>query len=498
MPTVPTAAELDAYRERVDRFVADLDQEYYDHFAGLKVDFDLESIYERYDDITTLEQAQRIGRAVDGSFRSTELWRFACENYLGGLTRRFEQEAAVTEAKLTAKVDVDEIPFRGLRPEMANSADRARRERLERARNELTEEHLNSILLASHRKEHEAARELGAETYHDLYVEKFDYRLDELAEQCRAFLDSTESLYEDAVDRLFRSRAGISLDEAQRWDTARVFRAPEWDDFFPADKMLPALEATLSDLGVDLKAQENVHIDAEEREHKTPRAFCAPIEVPGKVMLVIRPMGGCDDWRAFFHEAGHAEHFANTRAELSVEERRLGDSAVTEGWAMLMQHLTDDPVWLSRRLDFPRPEVFAAEGAANLLFFVRRYCAKLLYEIEFHQADDVTTMRPRYVELLSDALKIEPSPTDYLGDIDSSFYVTSYLRSWAFEAQLRAHLREEFGNAWFARREAGSLLQELWGEGQRWPAEDFLKDITGSTLEMEAVADRVRENLALV
>ena len=64
--------------------------------------------------------------------------------------------------------------------------------------------------------------------------------------------------------------------------------------------------------------------------------------------------------------------------------------------------------------------------------------------------------------------------------------------------QLRAHLREEFGNGWFARREAGSLLQELWGEGQRWPAEDFLRDITGATLELESVAERVREHLALV
>jgi hypothetical protein len=291
---------------------------------------------------------------------------------------------------------------------------------------------------------------------------------------------------------------GVGLAEAERWDVARVFRATEWDPFFPGDRMLPALEATLSDLGIDINAQENVHVDLEERPHKTPRAFCAPIEVPQKVMLVIQPMGGPDDWRALFHEAGHVEHFANTRAELSVEERRLGDSAVTEGWAMLMQHLTDDPAWLNRRLDVGRPEVFSAEGAANLLYFVRRYSAKLLYELEFHAAPDVTEMRPRYVELLSDALKIEPSAGDYLGDIDASYYVSSYLRSWAFEAQLRAHLREEFGNTWFARREAGSLLRELWGEGQRWPAEDFLKDITGATLEMESVADRVRESLALV
>ena len=55
--------------------------------------------------------------------------------------------------------------------------------------------------------------------------------------------------------------------------------------------MLPALEATLSDLGIDLRAQENVHLDLEERPRKTPRAFCAPIEVPGRVMLVIQPIG---------------------------------------------------------------------------------------------------------------------------------------------------------------------------------------------------------------
>jgi len=498
MPTAPTERDLDQYRERVDRFIADLDQEYYDHFAGLKDDLDLESIYGEYEDVTTLEQAQAIGAAVDGSFRSRELWRFACEGYLGALTRTYEQDAATTEAKLTATIDGEEVPFRMLRPTIANSADRAKRERVERVRNELTEEHLNPILLASHQTTHRAARDLGAPNYLELYTEKFGFRLAELAEQCRAFLDSTEALYEDAADRLFRARTGVGLAEAERWDVARVFRATEWDPFFPGDRMLPALEATLKDLGVDLYAQENVHLDVEQRPNKTPRAFCSPIEVPGRIMLVIQPIGGPDDWRGLFHEAGHTEHFAHTRAELTVEERRLGDNAVTEGWAMLLEHLVDDPVWLARRLDVGRPEQFSAEGAANLLYFVRRYCAKLLYELEFHAADDVTSLQPRYGEILGDALKINPSPTDYLGDIDGSFYVTSYLRSWAFEAQLRDHLREQFGNAWFAQREAGVLLKELWGEGQRWPAEDFLKDITGSTLELESVAERVRESLALV
>jgi hypothetical protein len=130
-----------------------------------------------------------------------------------------------------------------------------------------------------------------------------------------------------------------------------------------------------------------------------------------------------------------------------------------------------------------------------LLFFVRRYCAKLLYELEFHTADDLSGMPKRYVELLGDAVKFEPSPYNYLADMDAGFYVSSYLRSWAFESQLRDNLRERFGNDWFAKREAGSLLRELWAEGQKPTADELLKDVTGAEIQMSAVHDRIRENL---
>jgi hypothetical protein len=260
--------------------------------------------------------------------------------------------------------------------------------------------------------------------------------------------------------------------------------------------MLPALEATLDGFGIDLRSQPNVELDLEDRPNKDPRAFCSPIEVPGRVVLVLKPKGGPDDWRALFHEAGHTEHFAHTDASLSPEERRLGDNAVTEGWAMLLEYLTTEPAWLERQLDFPRPYEFAAEAAAQLLWIVRRYSAKLLYELEFHAAEDLTTMRPRYVELLTDATKVEPAASDFLGDIDDGFYASEYLRAWAFEAQLRAYLRERFGNSWFTRREAGSLLRELWAEGQKPTADELLREVTGEKLELAAVGDRIREALA--
>lgn len=496
MATPLSQRELDGLREDADRFIAELDEEAYLHFSGQKESYELAQIYERHEALTTLDTALNLGASVDGGRNVRELWKFACEGYLGSFVSEQEERAAEAETR-TVAVDGEEIAYRDLQPRIMNEPDRAARERLERARNAATEEHMNPLHLQRASVVHRETERLGAPTYTELY-RRFGFELDGLAEQCRAFLDSTERLWEEAGDRFFRSRIGLGLGEIERWDVARVFRGADWDRAFPADRMVPALEASLAGLGVDLRTQQNVSLDLEDRPNKTPRAFCVGIEIPERVILVIKPQGGPDDWRALFHEAGHTEHFANTSPSLTVEEKRLGDNAVTEGWAMLLEHLTIDPVWLERQLDFPRPYEYAAEGATQLLWIVRRYCAKLLYEIEFHATDDVTSMRPRYVELLSEALKVTPSDTEYLNDIDDGFYASQYLRAWAFEAQLRSYLRERFGNAWFSRREAGSLLRELWAEGQKPTADELLQDVTGETLALEAVGDRIRESLAAV
>jgi hypothetical protein len=495
MATAPAA--LDAYRAEADRFVAALDEEYYLHYAGLKDQFELAPIYERFSDLTTLEAARRTGAAAEeeDTTGARELWRFACEGYMGELTRAEAEQIANVEASLTADVDGERVNFRLLRPATANEPDRGRRERLEQARATLSDEHLNPHHVRIAELRREAGLALGAESYRDLY-RRFGFPLEALGEQCERFLADTEDLYVEAIDRLLRRRVGIPLEAASRWDVPRMFRAAEWDAGFPPAQMVPALEATLAGLGIDLRAQENVELDLEPRPKKTPRAFCAPIEVPGRIVLVIQPIGGPDDWHAFFHEAGHTEHYAHTSAELPVEARRLGDNAVTEGWAMLLELLVNDPRWLGRRLDFGRPREFAAEAAAGQLYFVRRYAAKLLYELELHGGGELEPMRARYAERMADALKIEVSPTDFLADVDSGFYSSSYLRAWAFEARLRAFLREEFGRDWFTRREAGSLLRELWSEGQRLTADELLDEVAGAEVELDAVRERIEEDLA--
>src|SRR5581483_7878585 len=490
-----TPEALDVYREQADEFLSEMVEEYYLHYAGLKDELAVEDVYERHADLTTLEAATRLGATVDGDRGVQRLWEFACDGYLGNLTKTYEARAAELEATLEATVGGETVPFRMLRAAIANEPDRERRRELELARCQLVDEQLNPLYLQATELVNHGVRDLGAASYLDLHL-RFGQPLEHLAEQCRSFLAETERLYERSADALFRSRVGVGLDEAERWDTARMVRAPQWDPLFPPDRMVPALEATLAGFGIDLRSQRNVELDLEPREKKSPRAFCAPIRLPGRIVLVVKPMGGPDDWGACFHEAGHTEHYAHTSPDLPVESRRLGDNAVTEGWAFLLEHLTIDPAWLARRLDFPRPREFAAESAAVLLYAARRYCAKLLYELELHRADDPRPLRSRYVELLGDALKIEPSPTDWLADVDAGFYVGRYLRAWAFEAQIADSSRQRFGSEWFSRREAGSLLRELWTLGQAQTAEELLRDVAGVELDLAAAGELIGNRLA--
>jgi hypothetical protein len=490
----PSATELDRFREEAERFLAEREETEYLHYAGHTPELDLEPLYERHAELTSVTTANRIGEAVDGR-RNRELWRFACEGFLGGLTRDTDERVAAKEAELTIRHDGADLPFRMIRPTIAYEPDRARRRELERQRRELTEQHLTPIRLEGWQAAHAGARDLGAGSYLELYRDRFGFAVDRLAEQCRALLDSTERLYEETIDRRLRAAAGTGLDGAEQHDFVRLLRSSDWDAAFPGAGMLPALRATLADLGIRLDEQRNVELDVERRATKSPRAFCAPIEVPGRVVLVIQPNGGPEDWHALFHEAGHTEHFAHTSPSLKVEERLLGDDAVTEGWAALFDNLVADPAFLTRRLDVGRPHEYAADFAAVNLFFARRYSAKLLYELELHGATELEDLRPRYVELLRDALKVEPAGCDYVGDVDSGFYCSAYLRSWAFEAQLRDWLREQHSDAWFTRREAGSLLRELWELGQQPTADELLRDVTGAELDIQAIEARIRSDL---
>ncbi len=479
------------FREQVEEMTAEALEEYYRHSAGLKHTLEMAAVYDRYPALSTLEQV----RALDEAGAHRELRRFAGEAFVGNGVKHLSELAANTEAELTVEFHGEPIPYRGVRPRLMNEPDPARRRDLQARRCAVTDQHLNPILAETVTRERELTAQLGAPTVLSLY-ERFGYDPAGLELSTRTFLEETCELYRRRIDRMLGDRLGLSLADASPADMARLWRAPEFDAGFRSDRALPALRATLADLGVDLDGQRNVELDVESRPNKRPRAFCAPVRVPDRVILVMLPQGGRDDYQALFHEAGHTEHFAHTDRDLAAELRILGDNAVTEGFAFLIEHLTEDPHWLARRLDFGPVREYVEFAALTKLYFIRRYAAKLSYELELHRGADLPTLPARYADLLSDAIGVRYPTSDYLEDVDGGFYCTCYLRAWAFEAQLRDHLRGRYGDDWYRRREAGHLLRELWALGQSLTADELLAEVTGSQIDFSVLAAEAHAALA--
>ena len=210
---------------------------------------------------------------------------------------------------------------------------------------------------------------------------------------------------------------------------------------------------------------------------------------------MLSPIGGHDDFAILFHEGGHTEHYASVQPGLPFEYRMLGDNAITESFAFLLERLVENPVWLEERLGITDAEAIAAHGRATRALYLRRYCAKFTYELELHdQPPELPPLADRYAELLSDGIGIDWSAESYLADVDPGFYSSCYLRAWALETHLRRHLVDRFGPRWFADAEAGALLRSLWAQGQRLTPDELLGELTGERLDLRVLLD----DLALV
>jgi hypothetical protein len=102
------------------------------------------------------------------------------------------------------------------------------------------------------------------------------------------------------------------------------------------------------------------------------------------------------------------------------------------------------------------------------LFMFRRYSAKLHYEVEYDERGGGPGLAEAYARWLIRGCGVAYPRQRYLEDFDGGFYVVQYLQAWIWEVQLREHLRQQFGEAWFTKRSAGDLLKDMWAEGMKY------------------------------
>ncbi|MGD8727357.1 MAG: M3 family metallopeptidase, partial [Gemmatimonadales bacterium] len=382
----------------LDRLVAEgeelheeLGREYYVTGSGLKSDPEFQDIYDRHPFIIS-EEALTLAQ-VSGS---APILEWIVETRVGRAVAPLEERQLVWEQHAEVEVDGSKVPYLRAPIVLANSPDRDYRRALDMARAKSGAAGLNDLRRERFQLEHSMVEELGMGQYVEAQSRLSGIDLDELGVSCTLFLDRTGDMYEECLERLAKRRLGLELGRLQRADAGWLFRADRFDGAFPSERLVETAARQMGEMGLDHTVNGRVRFDTEERDGKQPRAFCVPVQVPEEVYLVLRPRGGHSDFRTFWHELGHAMHFASVEPGLPFEARWLGDASVTEGFAMLWDHLTINRRWLGQYTDLSGKDAseLAFELAVAELFMARRYAAKLNYELELHRSE-FTSMASR-------------------------------------------------------------------------------------------------------
>jgi len=487
----------------------EISREYYLAHSGQKPTAELQPIYARHaailgrDALELTLDAFRSAPVGSEEQRSTRLlldWQAESQS-ARQLAELDEREIAWEVSAVVNVGDGRQIQYEAVAIEVANSTDAAERHAIEAARAALVERELAPIRRERFQRERDITEQLGlADDYNATFELLSGVSLSGLKAECEQFLRDTQAMWDDTLPDFSKRVLGMDVASLTRADASALFRAREFDRFFPPTQMEESIRRQVRDMGVDPLASGRITLDTGEREGKRSRAFCSPVRVPDEVYLVLRPHGGQTDWSTFLHELGHALHFAYMRPDLAFEYRWLGDNSVTEGYAMLFDHLMEDEGWLKRYTELGSANVRAFLRASGFeeLHFLRRYCAKLIYEIELYGGNVRWDSLPdRYVEQLTRATSFRYNRADAFIDVDPRYYAARYLRAWQLQSLLTETLVERYDADWWRNPRAGPwICSALFAEGQRELASEQAKRVSGKELSFGPLVRGVERMLA--
>ncbi|MFN2455705.1 MAG: hypothetical protein ABR577_15955 [Pyrinomonadaceae bacterium] len=499
--------DISDYRREFARFNSAFELACFNHRAGFEPQLRSEAIYEQYGGLFTREAVDDLRHAEEslplhaGTERAGlhALYGAARIGHLETYVRELEDERARRESRVRVEWQDEQLSVHDVPKKIAAEPNaNLRRELTARwadaigSCNDLRAARLNSL--------HQAARTLQAGSYTALYEDVKRLNYTQLAASTCAFLQQTESCYAAVVaEDVARFLPGVALSDLHHADFFYFQRMSGLDEFFSAGELLKTYCSAMSGLGIRTEAQPNIHIDAEARPSKNPRAACFRINPPDDVRLLLAPIGGVHDYTVFFHEAGHAQHFGWTSSDLMKRHPEFvysPDYATAEAYAFLLSNLFHDAGWLSEHLnlDPERAQEIARRLSLIKLYDVRRFCAKFNYEIALHDSTDSGDgirseyLAAKYTALQKEATLFERDPNLYLWDVDDGFYGADYLRAWAFEVGLREHLRLRYGRRWWASRKAGDELIDLWNTSSRYSVEELARLIGFGKISFDQLA----------
>jgi len=487
------------YERGTEAFLGELGEAQFAALSGQQEAPDTATIYQRHASLFDVAAVAALRDASSGddedASRARALYAFASEGHLEQKVASLSDEIAAAEAQATIIWRAERIPYRAATVRVAQLSNRAERNALMDSYLDAVEA-INPLRVERMLGMRAALRELGLDGEAAYASRLLGIDVVALAQDLRQFLSDSETVYYAALRRNM-AEIDIEQGDGSTADLSYILRGGAWDAWFDRRRLMGVMAATLSGLGVDIGSQDNLTLDFESRPGKSARAFCIPVRVPQDVRLGVLPRGGFDDYAATLHELGHAEHFAHADAGLPVPWRYLGDNSVTEGFAMLLHYLPLEPAWVAEQLRMSEADAVAWADffAFYKLTSMRRYAAKLLYEIRLHSDTAIDEARAYYAGLLGGITGVRTPEQLFLADVDDHFYAAILLRAWMLEGSLAGSLRAGHGEAWWRSTEAGETLRRSWSRGQQWDAERVVAHLGYDHLDWRPVLRQIRTRL---
>ena len=472
------------YESRLQRYLFERAEEGRAVRVGEKEISERAEIVARYAELFTREQLEGLRQAESESSGGEErerLYRLRKTCEAGLISAELAaREDALENAILAARVDFkgEQLPLRTAQATLAVLSGYADRDELGRLANEVSASFNDERLDVLRAGEELEAEVSGSDDPIARTEEEKGISLRELEGALAAASDAATEVYTRLKDRWLERLLGPEREAVPSSShVAYLRRLSPLESIYTKERAVPICMDTLTRLGFDLENEPNIKLDLDDRPQKSPRACVIPADPPKVVHLITRAQGGLHDYQAFLHEAGHALHYAGCDPSLPYTFRNISrDHALTEIYSYIVEAISRQPGWHARYFDLSDEE--AAQNADATVFMeallFRRYAAKLQFELDFwgRFAEDGGT-DGGYAERLTEATGMEYRREVYLADMDAGFYSADYLRAWIRAAQLRSYLEREVGDEWWASKETGDRLRDLFREGTKPSSEEI-------------------------
>lgn len=471
--------------DEISKFIYDLETE--DRFVrvGLKDTAETAKIYKKYQDLFTKENLDKVwseSQRVKETKKLDILERIyftLTGSHIGQALAKAQDELTTYFSKASVKVNGETLAYFQIGPKIAKEPQFFRREQYDDAASKVVAKS-NSKQLAILKREIALLKSLGFASYLDYFSKskKMDYG--KFATIVSKMLKDTDKIWISVISKISQEVLGKPFKKIRSCHMAYLRSLSMYDNFYPEKLVVSTFEKWTGDINLaPLLAK--IEIDKVDRPKKNPRAVCYWPKPPTEVHLVIKPIGGEQDFESMFHEGGHALHGAAIEPELPYSLKTLAHSnALTETYAFILENLVFNPEFLTVYLNvsaFTGNKIKWQAYFVNLMM-LRRYLGKFSYEYEmFFGLSKGRTLQQGptlYKRSLEKTTGFVHKKINWLSDMDSGFYSADYLRAWIASTQIEDYLVKKFGKRWFVNKKAGEFLRKLWTRGVTDEVEDVV------------------------